>query len=227
MRKIIFTVAVVNAVLNLMVIGIFMPAEVITLYALTGAAVMWGSKWFFGIYAAVPLMISGIFLLADKSGQDEDEEGNALDDFLEGKSGRAENIDILLTWIFAVISWVMTGLALNNIENIGVIMPSIIVVMLSVFVLFTSSLYSGSDVCRICGINAAWLEGRPEAIKRSHRLATLLGIMSGMIGACLAAWSLIVNNNLPNCVAVAVLLAAAFIVPLAYSKSLAKKSGTK
>lgn len=227
LKRMIFTVAVVNAVLNFMVIGIFMPPEVITLYGLTGAALMWGSKWFFGIYAAVPLMISGIFMLFDKSEYDEDENSSALDDFLAGKSERAENTDILLTWIFAVISWVMTGLALNNIENIGVIMPSIIVVMLSVFVLFTSSLYSGSDVCRICGINAAWLADCPDAVKRSHRLATLTGIMSGMIGVCLAAWSLVVNNNLPNCIAVAVLLIAAFIVPLAYSKSLAKKAKAK
>lgn len=235
MRRLTFTLSTVNAVLNLMVIGIFMPENVITFYGANGSALLNGSKWFYIIYVAIPLLISGVFLIAgitEKKGseQEDDEEdvseNSAIDDFLSGQSRKSDNLDMLFTWFFAIISWVMTGLALNNIQNIGVIMPSIIVVMLSAFIIFTSSLYSGSESCKICGVDVKWLSGCKNALKRSKRLAMLLGVMSGMIGVCLAAWSLVVNNNIPNCIAVAELLTAAFLVPLSYSHYQAKKEKT-
>lgn len=228
MRRLTFTLSTVNAVLNLMVIGIFMPKNVITFYGIGGSALLHGSKWFYIIYAAIPLIISGVFLIAEIAEKKDSEEGDetdnsAIDDFLSGQSRKSDNLDMLFTWFFAIISWVMTGLAMNNIENIGVIMPSIIVVMLSAFIIFTSSLYSGSESCKICGVDVKWLNGCKNALKRSKQLAMLLGVMSGMIGVCLAAWSLVVNNNIPNCIAVAELLTAAFLVPLAYSHFQAKK----
>ncbi len=230
MRKLIFTLSTVNAVLNLMVIGIFMPDEVITLYSPSGLAQLHGSKWFYLIYAALPLLISGVFFLLEitnekKKGADEDggeredsDESSPVDEFLSGHSRKSDNADMLCTWFFAVISWVMTGLALNEIENIGVIMPSIIVVMLSAFIIFTSSLYSGGEKTQICGIEVKWLSDDSSALKRTQRISTMLGVMSGMIGVCLAAWSLVVNNNLPNCIAVVELLIIAFLIPLLYSR---------
>ena len=143
MRKLIFTVTVVNTVLNFMVISLFMADEVITFYNISGEALFWGSKWFFGIYAIIPLIISGAFfvseIISNKNNKldDDEEEKSAIDDFLSGISTKSDNADMLLTWFSAIISWVMSGFALNNIENIGVIMPSIIVVILSSFVIFT------------------------------------------------------------------------------------------
>ncbi len=236
MRKLIFTLSAVNAVLNLMVIGIFMPDEVITLYGPAGLAQLHGSKWFYLIYAAIPLVISGVFRLTEiinnksdggSAGEPEEEpdgsETSAVDEFLSGRSRKSDNADMLCTWFFAVISWVMTGLALNKIENIGVIMPSIIVVMLSAFIIFASSLYGGGDKAVICGIEVKWLEGNAQALKRSKRISTMLGVMAGMVGVCLAAWSLVVNNNIPNCIAVIELLFIAFLTPLLYSYSASKK----
>ena len=234
MRRLIFTLSSVNAVLNLMVIGIFMPDEVITFYGPSGQAQLHGSKWFYLIYAALPLLISGVFLLSEitrKSGEESDgeeeendgDETSAVDEFLSGHSRKSDNADILCTWFFAVISWVMTGIALNNIENIGVIMPSIIVVMLSAFILFTSSLYSGGEKPLICGIEVKWCAGNEKAQKRTQRNSTMFGVMAGMIGVCLAAWSLVVNNNLPNCIAVVELLLVAFMIPLLYSYLTSKK----
>ena len=239
MRKLTFTLSTVNAVLNLMVIGIFMPDEVITFYGLTGAAVLHGSKWFYLIYAAVPLIISGVFLAVgavkgrgsaaendnenEKDDMDDDSDSNAIDDFLSGKSRKSDNVDMLCTWFFAVISWMMTGFALNSIENIGVIMPSIIVVMLSAFIVFTAALYSGGDKFQICGVDVKWLDDCEHARRRSQRLSMLFGVMSGMVGVCLAVWSLVLNNNTPNCIAVAELLVFAFLIPLMYSRSAAAK----
>ena len=233
MRKLTFTLSTVNAVLNLMVIGIFMPDQVITLYSLTGAAVLHGSKWFYMIYAAIPLIISGAFLIASVTQKKSDDQTSsesestdeysehsaAIDDFLAGKSQKSDNIDMLLTWFFAIISWVMTGLALNNIENISVIMPSIIVVMLSAFIIFTAALYSGGEKLQICGVDVKWLDSDKHALKRAKRFSMLLGVMSGMVGVCLAAWSLVINNNIPNCIALCEILALAFFAPLFYSRS--------
>lgn len=234
MRRSIFTLSMVDVVLNLMVIGIFMPTDVITLYGLDGVAVSHGSKWFYAVYALLPLVVSGIFLIVDIAAgrgsaggkNEDDEQPSAIDEFLAGKSRKSDNADILCTWFFAVISWVMTGLALNEIENIGVIMPSIIVVMLSAFVIFTSALYSGGDKLLICGVDVKWLDDLPKARRRTQRLSMLLGVMSGMIGVCLAAWSLVINNNLPNCIALLEMLAAAFLIPLLYSRSQSKKNNT-
>ena len=234
MRKLTFTLSVVNAVLNMMVIGIFMPAEVITHYGISGAAFIYGSRWFYLIYAAIPVVLSGAFLVLDRTAKtnsesdiEDDDDHSAIDDFLSGRSRKSDNIDMLCTWFFAVISWVMAGLALNDIQNIGVIMPSIIVVMLSAFIIFTSSLYSGGDKAFICGVEVKWLKAGSRALKRSQRLSMLLGVMSGMVGVCLAAWSLVVNNNIPNCIAVLELLIIAFMIPLFYSRSAAKKTKNK
>ena len=226
MRRLTFTLSTVNAVLNLMVIGIFMPSEVITLYGFTGKALFHGSKWFYAVYAALPMIISGVFLIAeiikknknDTPGAD-DSDMSALDEFLSGKSRKSDNADMLSTWFFAIISWVMTGIALNNIENIGVIMPSIIVVMLSAVIIFTASMYSGGESFQVCGVDVKWLSDRPDALKRAKRFSMLFGVMSGMVGVCLAAWSLVVNNNIPNSIAVAQLFVCAFVVPMMYARS--------
>ncbi len=226
MRRSIFTLSIIIAVLNMMVIGIFMPAEVITLYGLNGMAVAYGSKWFYALYALIPIIISGVFLIADISsrkngGEDDngDEPLSAIDEFLSGHSKKSDNADLAATWFFAVISWVLTGLALNEIENIGVIMPSIIVVMLSAVLIFTSALYSGGDMLQICGVEINWLAGKDKALKRAQRLSTMLGVISGMLGVCLAAWSLVINNNIPNCIAVAELFIFAFLLPIIYAHS--------
>ncbi len=224
LRKLTFTLSTINAVLNLMVIGIFMPGLVITLYGSNGGALLHGSKWFYAIYALIPVLISGIFLIVQPKKSGEDSDQSAIDEFLSGKSRKSDNIDMLCTWFFAVISWVMTGLALNDIENIGVILPSIIVVMLSAFIIFTSSLSGSGEKAQICGVDVKWLTGKTEAIKRTKRLSMLLGVMSGMVGVCLAAWSLVINNNIPNCIAVLELLVIAFMIPLLYSRKAGKNS---
>lgn len=232
MKRLIFTLSIVNAVLNLIVIGLFMPENIITLYDLSGSALLHGSKWFCAVYAAFPTAISGLFLLffrkekpAAQNGEDDfdDESWSVIDEFLSGKSPKSDSIDILFTWIFAVINWVMTGFAINSINYIGVILPSITVVMISAFVIFTTLLYSSGESCRICGINVRWLESSPAAKKRTSQLAMVLGTISGVVGICLAACSLFINNNLTNTLAVAQLMIIAYIIPLVYSKAASKK----
>ncbi len=220
MRKLILTLAAVNAILNIMVIGIFMPSEVITLYSLSGIAAVYGSRWLYAFYAIVPVLLSGVFFALDsrQKGEDDESQATEIDDFLSGNSKRSDNADMVCTWFTAVISWIMTGVALNNIENIGVIMPSILVVMISAFVIFTSSMYNGEEYFQICGIHVKWLDSDIDAKKRAKRLTMLTGVTSGIVGVCLAAWSLIINNNIPNCLAVLQLLLLSFIVPLLYSR---------
>lgn len=229
MRKLILTLSGVNTILNIMVIGIFMPPQVITLYSLSGTAALYGSRWLYAFYAVLPVLLAGAFMMIERKRESssEDIRSTEIDDFLSGSSKRSDNIDMVCTWFLAVISWIMTGIALNNIENIGVIMPSIIVVMISAFVIFTSSMYNSEERLQICGVNVRWLDSDPDAKKRTKHLSVLSGVTSGIIGVCLAAWSLIVDNNIPNCAAVLQLLFLAFIMPFSYSRKICKKSDPK
>jgi len=229
-----FTLSCVNAVLNTLVIGIFMTEKVIIMYAPSGAAAVYGSKWFYLIFAALPLLISGILLLldkfskksgsADKSETSEDDElPNALDEILTGNTQHNDNIAMVCIWFFAILSWVMTGIALNNIENISVILPSIIVIMLSAATIFMTSLYSNLSSASISGIHLKWLENDTVLCKKANRFSLYTGVLSGMIGVCLAAWSLVVSNNIPNCVAVIQLVFSAFVLPIVYAYTIKTK----
>ena len=123
-----FTLSGVNAVLNALVIGIFMPSRVIVLYDFLGAAAAHGSKWCYLLFVAIPLIISGSLLISEKVSKksktapeqknDEEHPTNAIDEILNGNTPHKDNIAMISIWFFAIISWVMTGISLNNIENI-------------------------------------------------------------------------------------------------------------
>ena len=231
-----FTLACVNAVLNALVIGIFMPSEVIVLYDFSGAAAVHGSKWYYLFFVAVPLIISGSLLIFEKMSKkssavsdpysdksDEENPTSALDEILTGNTPHRDNIAMISIWFFAIISWVMTGIALNNIENISVILPSIIVIMLSAAAIFMTSLYGNSSSKSVCGLHLKWLDNNEIVCKRANKFSLYTGLFSGMFGVCLSAWSLVISNNIPNCIAVAQLVLIAFIFPILYSYILHKK----
>ena len=209
-----FTLSGVNAVLNALVIGIFMPSRVIVLYDFLGAAAAHGSKWCYLLFVAIPLIISET---APEQKNDEENPTNAIDEILNGNTPHKDNIAMISIWFFAIISWVMTGISLNNIENISVILPSIIVIMLSAATIFMTSLYANSSSTSISGIHLKWLDNNEPIRKRANRFSLYAGLLSGMFGVCLSAWSLVISNNIPNCIAIAQLVLIAFILPISYS----------
>lgn len=207
-----------------------MPEDVIVLYEFNGVAKAHGSKWFYLIYIAIPLIISGFAFLSEKiknkslnksiENEIEDDEStneSAFEEMLNGKSHHSDNLCMLLTWFFAIIGWVMTGIALNNIENIGVILPSIIVIMLSAVMMFLTGIYSNAAPNSIGGIYLKWLKDDEVTRKKANTFSFYMGVLSGMVGVCLAAWSLVVSNNTPNCVAVILLVVVGCILPIVYS----------
>lgn len=234
MRKLMFTLSCINAVLNTLVIAIFMPHDVIMLYNISGTAVAYGSRWTYLLYVAIPVLISAVLLIVEKvtkkeaqsedNNKSDDESLNALDEILTGNTPHNENIAMIFIWFFAIISWVMTGIALNNIENISVIMPSIIVIMLSAAAIFMTGLNGGSSSSTLCGIHLKWLDNNEIKGKLANRFSMYMGMLSGMVGVCLSAWSLVISNNIPNCIAVVQLLLAAFVLPIAYSYNICRKN---
>lgn len=236
-----FTLSSINAILNALVIAIFMPDEVIVLYGFDGSAFMYGSRWIYLIPLAIPLIISGSFLLAEKLSDNKNQKNsvgskktyddevdvdttNAIDEILTGNTLHSDNLSMVFTWFFAILSWVLTGIALNNIENVSIIMPSIIVVMLSAVVIFLASLHSNTSENSICGIKLEWLESSEEVRRKSGKLSMYMGVLSGMLGVCLAAWSLVISNNIPNFIAILIILVFALILPIGYSYAIYKKS---
>ena len=229
-----FTLSSVNAVLNALVIAIFMPSEVIALYGSDGMAFLYGSRWVYLIPLSIPLIISGSFLIAEKisgkkkskgsgnpkkTGDEENDEytTSAIDELLTGNTPHSDNLLMMFTWFFAILSWVLTGIALNNIEDISIIMPSIIVVMLSAVMIFMTSFHSSAASNSICGIKLKWLDSNEEVRKKSNRFSMYMGVFSGMFGVCLAAWSLVISNNIPNFVALFILIVLSLILPIIYS----------
>lgn len=232
MRKLILTLSSVNAVLNALVIAIFMNPEIIVLYNFDGTPKTFGSRWWYLIYVMLPVLMSAVFCIKDTTKNkpsvqqnDNDSDNSAADpigEILYGNTPHNYNMFMMIIWILAIISWVMTGIALNNIQNISVILPSIIVVMLSAVTVFITTIYNNASPNTICGIKLKWLENNKAAALRSNKISMYLGVMSGMVGVCLAAWSLIVTSNLPNCIAIAQLAVMAIILPIVLSYFIAK-----
>lgn len=236
MRKLVFTLSCVNAFLNALLIAVFMPPEVIVWYDFAGHASHHGSRWFYLILVAVPVLIAGGFLLqrclADSkkknSSLNDSEEGiSPIDEMLSDNSLHSDNWGMVLTWFFAIIGWVFTGIALNDIEDISIIMPSIVVIMLSAVVIFFSSFYGEVVPNAVSGIILPWLSKDAKVREKTGRCSFYLGVMGGFAGVCLAAWSLVVSSIIPDCVAVGVLLLTAFIIPMIYSYFIYKKSQKK
>lgn len=236
MRKFIFTLSVVNAFLNALVVALFMPSEVIVLYGLNGHAAHYGSRWFYLFLLALPLFISGGMLLHSKlSGSSKKKETSEcgeepispIDEMFSGNSVHSDNWGLVITWFTAIMSWVFTGIALNDIDDISIIMPSIVVIMLSAAVIFFSSFYKEVAPTAIAGVRFPWLAKDEEVRERTNRISFYLGVMGGFAGVCLAAWSLIVSSIIPNCAAIMVLLMFAFIIPTVYSYIISKQTKTK
>ena len=239
MRKLIFTVSSVNAVLNALVIALFAEPEIIVLYNPDGTPGVYGSRWWYLIFVMLPVLVSAVFFIKDitakkasaeqngQSADSDDSSSDPIDEILYGNTSHNYNMFMMIIWILAIISWVMTGIALNNIQNISVILPSIIVVMLSAVTIFITSIYNNASPNTICGIKLKWIRENKEAARRSNRISMYLGVMSGMVGVCLAAWSLIVTNNIPNCIAIAQLAIIAIILPIVLSYFIAKETTDK
>ncbi len=230
MKKLIFTLSTINAVLNALVIAIFMEPEIIVLYKLDGTPGIKSSRWWFLIYVVLPLIVSAIFFIRDRireradSKQRSDSSNDPIEDLLSGKLPQNYNTLLMTVWILAIISWIMTGIALNNIQNISVIIPSIIVIMLSAVTIFITSIYNSAAPNSVCGIKLKWLEHNKKAARRANKISMYLGVMSGMIGVLLAAWSLVISSNLPNCIAIAELVTVSYVLPISVSYVLAKKN---
>ena len=230
LRKLIFTLSSVNAVLNALVIAIFMEPEIIVLYKPDGTPGIMGSRWWYLVYVALPVLVSALFsikvIAKEKANakQNKDQSSDPIEVILYGKLPHNYNTLMMIVWILAIISWIMTGIALNNIENISVILPSIIVIMLSAVTVFITSIYNSAAPNSVCGIKLKWLEHNKKAARRANKTSMYLGVMSGMIGVLLAAWSLVISSNLPNCIAIAELVLASYIVPITMSYFLSKKS---
>ncbi|MDE7390008.1 MAG: hypothetical protein K2M82_03605 [Lachnospiraceae bacterium] len=228
MRKLLFTLSSINAVLNMLVIGIFMQPEVFVLYGFNGKALATGSRWFYLIWTAIPLIISGTLLIAENmkkknnsvqndNADEDDDLANPLDEIFGEISLGSGNWGLVATWFFAIISWVLTGIALNNIQDIGVILPSIIVIMLSAVMIFLSSFYREVAPNSVGGIRLPWLAKDTPLRDKTSRVCSYLGVMGGLAGVCLSAWSIVISNNLPNCVAIGILLVFSYIMPIIYS----------
>lgn len=228
MRKLIFMLSSVNALLNALVIAVFMPPEVIVLYGFSGQALYRGSRWFYLIPVAVPLIISGCLFIYGKNRQkpaiEDDEMINPIDEMLSDSTVHSDNWGLVLTWFFAIISWVFTGIALNNIENIGVIFPSIVVIMLSAVVIFFSGFYKDVAPTAIAGVRLPWLAKNEEVRDKTNRVSFYLGVVGGFGGVCLAAWALVISSIIPNCFAVGILLMLSFVIPMIYSYVIYKRS---
>lgn len=234
MRKLIFTLSAINAVLNALVIGIFMPEQVIVLYGINGRAAAEGSRWTYLILVVIPILISGILVLvekfskktalsSDEEGDEEEDILNPIDEMLSDHTQQSDNWGMVLTWSFAIISWVFTGIALNDIGDISIILPSIIVIMLSAVMIFLSSFYKDVAPNAVAGIPLRWLTKDKQLRDKTNRVASYLGVTGGFAGVCLAAWSLVISSNLPNCVAIVMLVVLAFIVPIFYSYAIYKE----
>ena len=232
MRKLIFTLTSVNAVLNALVIALFMEPEIIVLYKLHGTPGITGSRWWYLLYVMLPVVVSAVFSYKDflkekASAKQEELSSDPIEDILYGKLPHNYNTLLMAVWILAIISWIMTGIALNNIDNISVILPSIIVIMLSAVTVFITSIYNNAAPNSVCGIKLRWLDHNKKAARRANKLSMYLGVMSGMIGVLLAAWSLVVSSNLPNCIAIAELLIVSYIIPIFLSYILSKKNNNR
>ncbi len=243
MRKLLFTLAAIDTVLNMLVVLIFMQPEVVVLYGISGHAFVYGSKYIYLLMAALPAAFAGIMLLIQQHSQvrsnDNADEGNdmeqsddvddisattvAIDEMLKSTE-HGNNWTMVLTWFFAVISWVLTGIALNDIEYVGVIIPSIIVIMLSAFTIFFSSFYRDDAPRSVVGIRLRWLDDNEQLRHRTNHLSFYCGVMGGLVGVCLAAWSLVVSSVLPNCLAIVILLVMAALIPIVYSYSIYRKN---
>lgn len=234
MRSLVFTLSAINALLNALVIALFMQPEVIVVYNMDGTAAMKGSRWLYLIWVAVPLIISGALLLSQKlsekskpSNDESDADSNAenenpIDQILNDSGDSGDNWGMVLTWVFAIISWVLTGIALNNIENVGVILPSIIVLMLSAVFIFFSSFYNSVSSYSVCGIRIKWIAGNRALVGKVKSVVAPIGLMGGLAGVCLAAWSLVISDNMPNCMAIVVLFLLEIVLPVFYSYILSK-----
>ena len=129
LRKLMFTLSSINAFLNVLVIAVFMQDNVIVLYGADGSAYKYGSRWFYLLFVCVPLLISGALFIqevlnrkksvqTEQTAESDDETTDVIDEILQGKTQHSDNVGMLFTWSFAIISWVMTGIALNEIQNI-------------------------------------------------------------------------------------------------------------
>ena len=170
LRKLIFTLSSVNAVLNALVIAIFMEPEIIVLYKPDGTPGIMGSRWWYLVYVALPVLVSALFsikvIAKEKANakQNKDQSSDPIEEILYGKLPHNYNTLMMIVWILAIISWIMTGIALNNIENISVILPSIIVIMLSAVTVFITSIYNSAAPNSVCGIKL------PEGLKECAKL---------------------------------------------------------
>ena len=233
MRKLIFTLSTINAVLNALVIAIFMEPKIIVLYKPDGTPGIMGSRWWYLIYVMLPIIVSAAFFLKDNvkekssAKQNDVSSPDPIEEILYGKLPHNYNTLMMTVWILAIISWIMTGIALNNIDNISIILPSIIVIMLSAVTVFITSIYNNAAPNSVCGIRLKWLEHNKKAARRANKISMYLGVMSGMIGVFLAAWSLVISSNIPNCIAIAELVLASYALPIIMSYFLSKKNTSK
>lgn len=213
-KIVMWLIGVANVVGSAVFLGNY-PADIIPIhYNIAGEADNWGSKWWWLIFAAVPLILMTIFELYNHFTKKNES---------VQKNKKVQNRIIpLITLLFVIINWILLLSAKNGGNSFSQNMYYILLPFGLLFI-FIGNFMGKIQLNHYLGIRVKWTLNNETVWRKTHRLAGVLYILTG---ALTIVWTFICKANswqIALIIVFLVMILAANAISIVYAYNLSKK----
>ena len=215
MKKLFQILVIAHAVL-LFVAILLLPREIVPVHwGISGEVDRYGSKWTLMFLAVVPLLVQWTRRAYYAS---------ALATENMKKNRQIEEGTITaVTLLLIVVSWGVYAITAMDMQNIGMVAPGVLVMLIGALLVFVSNKMSTVKQNYFYGVKVPWTLKDETVWKRTHRLAAYTGVIGGLLTMLGGGLGLIFNQPILALGSILVGIVGVGVIPTIYSWRLYRK----
>lgn len=167
MRKLSLLCSAVSAIVLIVLVATILPDTVATHYDLYGNADAWGSKWFYGFFALLPLIIHLCYEIYRRKTAPE-------------KRGAEEKIILLIPFLFIAITWIVFPYE-PQASSINPARLCWLITVIGLAMMYISNYLGKLPRNPHTGIKTPWTLKNETVWKKTHRMGGFLGMAGGAV----------------------------------------------
>ena len=209
MKKLFRILVIIHAVLMLVAI-LLLPREIVPVHwGISGDVDRYGSKWTLMLFAMIPLLMQWVRHAYYASSM-------ATENMKKNRQIEEDTLSAA-TLLLIVVSWGVYALTAMNVQNIGMVAPGILVMLVGALLIFVSNKMSTVKQNYFYGVKVPWTLKDETVWKRTHRLAAYSGVIGGLLTMLGGGLGLLFNQPYVALGSIFVGIVGAGVIPTIYS----------
>ncbi len=215
MIKLFRILVIIHAVLMFVAI-LLLPREIVPVHwGISGEVDRFGSKWTLMLFAFIPLLMQWVRHAYYASAM-------ATENMKKNRQIE-ENTITAVTLLLIVVSWGVYAMTATNVQNVGMVFPGILVMLIGALLVFVSNKMSTVKQNYFYGVKVPWTLKDETVWKRTHHLAAYTGVVGGLLTMLGGGLGLLFNQPYVALGSILVGVVGVGVIPTIYSWRLYRK----